>query len=103
MSDEYSIISYQENENDSAEDEDDTIFITQSSTVQVFYQIQFERETNKNIEESNQWKIYQLYQIIEEIRINNVHSEWELQQKIYNLQYELRKINETRRRKQQFL
>ena len=43
------------------------------------------------------------YKIIEEIRINNVHSEWELQQKIYNLQYELRKINETRRHKQQFL
>ena len=47
--------------------------------------------------------MYQLYQIIEEIRINNVRSEWELQQKIYNLQYELRKINETRRREQQFL
>ena len=41
------------------------------------------------------------YQQIEEIRINNVRSEWELQQKIYNLQYELRKINESHRRNQQ--
>ena len=67
-----------------------------------FYQIQFERETNKKIEETNQWEIYKLYQQIEEIRINNVRSEWELQQKIYNLQYELRKINESRRREKQF-
>ena len=65
------------------------------------YSIKF--NLNKNIEESNQWEIYQLYQQIEEIRINNVRSEWKLQQKIYNLQYELRKINEIRRREQQFL
>ena len=66
--------------------------------MELFHHIQDKYSKYERVEESNQWEIYQLHQKIKEVEIDKVRSTWESQQKIYTLQYELRKINHTYRR-----